>query len=449
MKRYLYFFSGFPVLLAMIVIFACIRSSEAPEWNVLWISIDDVRADHLGCYGYNRALTPSLDSLAEQGVRFNRCISQSSWTLPSYASMLTSRFPYEVVLSQNYLQYISNKKSQSNGQQKSTPLASLNTQWYSPLREGVPTIAQALQTHGLITAGWTNSPWLAPKTSKLDRGFDEYVTMDQPERHYIDAENTLNRVQKWIENHRNKQWFVFVHLLDPHIPWRKHPGMYFGDRYIDQYDAELAFTDQAIGRLFSWMQSAGLWDRTMVIINADHGEAIYEDDSKFVGHGTTVRDEVIRVPLIMRLPEGPRNSVVSDQVRNIDIFPTILDCLGIETVPGIQGLSLRGHIEGRPSPDFPDTALTMAMLKGDEMIVLTTMQYRLVYFPKKDKFYSHPSSGSASDEEKKNEQLSRMANELKLTVARIKETLSASGARGKPLDIDDESLDVLKSLGYL
>jgi arylsulfatase A-like enzyme len=448
---------SFLLKLSLIVAFSllvsgCQKSPQSTkyspsEWNVLWISIDDVKTDHLGSYGYHRKITPAIDQLAETGIRFERCITQSTWTLPSYASMLTSRYPYEIVTSHHYLRHISDQKANKEILPKSRTLLPFNTNWYTPLRKDVATLAQVLSGNGLTTAAWTNNQWLSPAISGLNRGFDKYVYTDQPDRAYRDANQTMQNVKKWVQNQKLNRWFVFVHLMDPHSPWRAHPEFRLGDRDIDKYDAELAFTDRVLGVFFKWMSEVNLFNRTMVIINSDHGEGIYEDPSKFFGHGGGVREDLIHVPLIIILPGGPKGKIVKEQVRNIDVFPTILEYLGIQPPAGIQGLSLRGHIQGKPVSSFPLTALTMAMLVGPEQIALTTKTHWIFYLPNINKGYSYKFTDHGIKAAEKDQTAENLIAELKVTVDKMKNDLKSIPS-GEPIIIEGDALEKLKALGY-
>ncbi len=435
------------ILVFVTAVSGCSRKSpDTSDWNVLWISVDDLKADHLGSYGYERGFTANIDKLAGQGVRFERCISQAPWTLPSYASMLTSRYPYELVMSRNYLRHIL-KDVEVAASNDPMRMPAMNHHWYTKLNDEVPTLAEVLRDKGFVTAGWTNNQWLTPEMSGLDRGFDEYLASSGGDSYYLPADQTIDRVVDWIKGHENERWFAFVHLMDPHKPWREHPEFNLGERGIDKYDAEIAFTDIALGRLLRYLSQSRMWSKTLVIFNSDHGEGVYENDEDFIGHGGALIVDIIRVPLIIRVPRGPSGKVIADQVRSLDVFPTILDYLGIRAPEGIHGLSLRGFIQGKPPANFPDKALSMGLMKGPEQIALTSSTYQLLYQPTKGKGTVFQLWEDAWKPAPKNEDTIKLFNDLREQLNIMKEDLDTR-TLSEPIPIDERSRKILEALGY-
>jgi arylsulfatase A-like enzyme len=340
-------------------------SSGAP--NVLLVSIDTLRPDHLGCYGYRRDTSPALDRLADQGVRFSTVAAASSWTLPSHASLVTGLYPA------NHGAW----------------------QMANPISPAVTTLAQLLQRTGMRTCGMVSFHLLSAGYG-FARGFDTYRELHQDARgglRQVRAEEVANRAIHWIGNNRTEPFFLFLHFFDPHwdydppppydriynpgyrgkmtgayrsllkyIKYRPdkpgkngraaqpaaEPGMERevtiaeGDlrQVLALYDGEIRYTDHHLGRVIDALRLYGLLDKTLVVVTGDHGEEFMEHGS-LEGHAWTMYEEVIRVPLIMRFPDGLGGGrTVGRQVRNIDIMPTILDWLQLNGPSALEGKSL-------------------------------------------------------------------------------------------------------------
>ncbi len=291
--------------------------------DVFLITLDTLRADRVGCYGYEKAQTPALDRLAREGVRFARAYTPSPITNTSHASILTGLNP------------------STHGV----------TDFGIPLGAAHVTLAQALKLRGYSTAAFIgavilDSNSLAPG---LDRGFDHYWNFpDLPktaprwgrvERRGLDV---VNEATKWMAAHPTGPRFVWVHLYDPHDPYEApapftNPG--------NPYDGEVAYTDHAVGQFVAFLEKNGWYKDALIIAVGDHGEGLGEHGEDT--HGIFLYDSTLRVPLLMKLPGGIHPGAVmpvtDDRANTTDIFPTILDLLGIPVPPGLAGWTLSGH----------------------------------------------------------------------------------------------------------
>ena len=337
-------------------------ASEEVRPNVVLISIDSLRADHLGCYGYARRTSPSIDLLASEGVLFEVAVSSTSWTLPAHASLFT-------------------------GLPDSIHGCTLNTTVLALERR---TLAEALREAGYRTAGFWSAPYLDPRFG-MGQGFDDYVDCTgygvveevppgkagEKAPGWIRRANTLSHadvtgprvvenVTKWLDSAAEQPFFLFIHMWDPHYDYLAPPPYdtmfdpdYTGtmdggqtardpkqrpperdlQHLIALYDGEIAWTDHHVGALLDVLDERKLAERTIVVLTADHGEEFWEH-GRF-GHRSTLFDESIRIPLIIRqrgrLPAGRR---VSELVRMVDIAPTILDLAGVKELPDIMGRSV-------------------------------------------------------------------------------------------------------------
>lgn len=360
--------------------------------NVVLIGIDTLRPDHLGCYGYSRATSPNIDRLAGEGVRFESAISASPWTLPSFATVFTSLYP-----------------SQHGA-------GSLQTR----LRTVFPTLALILLKKGYSTAGIVNNPTMGADFN-MDRGF-EYHDLPPAIRERT-ASGTTDDALAWLDRNSNRPFFLFVHYFDPHLPYAP-PAPYdtvfsagyagpvgrsfdakttgtdnlrvYDDirampaedwnRIVSLYDGEIAYTDAAVGRLLAGLEQRDLRGNTLVILLSDHGEEFLDHGG--MNHGHSLYDELLRVPLIVSMPGRlPAGQVIEQQVRMLDITPTILDILKIKPESHFEGVSLRpllaGKGDSKPSETSllpPDVAYSGALMAGSsERKSVRKYPWKLIY----------------------------------------------------------------------
>ena len=296
---------------------ACFHAA-AP--NVVLLTIDTLRADRLGCYGYALPTTPHLDAFAATGMLFEDCECEVPITAPSLSAMLTSRCPRETGLTRNGL----------------------------GLPEAVPTVAEAFRAAGYHTfcvqSNWT----LKAKLAKLDRGFDVYEDDFRKRRWgFLLSERSGEEVTEVAlrlleERPKDKPYFAWIHYSDPHAPYKMHQGFNpcgkggwnIGkeERIQRKYDSEVAYADAEAGKLL-----AALPPDTSVLFVADHGESLFEHD--YLGHGRRLYRHETRVPLIVRMP-GLEPSRSALPVRGLDIAPTLLGMAGLPKGAGMRGSDL-------------------------------------------------------------------------------------------------------------
>jgi arylsulfatase A-like enzyme len=320
----------------------CGFTREPVRLNVILISLDTLRADHVGCYGYHRNTTPVIDAVAEKGTVFEQVIADSPWTLPSHASMLTGLQPRHHGV-----------RSHKTG-----------------LPETIPTLATALATDGFHTMALVNSKNLSPKFG-LHRGFQQFRFF----RERVDGKRVRSgKVQvdlaiEWLKKARDRQFFLFLHNYDIHSPYDPSPRFardfthsYTGtitgttdelmrvrkgklklspddlQHIVDLYDAGISELDHELGRLFDFLNEAGLLDRTILIVTSDHGEEFLEHGG--VLHGRAMHRELLEVPLIFSGPGVPQGGRVGQLAQLSDIFTTVLEMVGLEAGQPRDGTSL-------------------------------------------------------------------------------------------------------------
>ncbi len=312
-------------VLSVILLGAFLRTRlQSSRRNLIFISLDTTRADRLGCYGWQDALTPVLDSLAARGVLFERAYAPVPLTLPSHATMFTGLYPPEHGV-------------HNNGQ--------------ASLPASLPTLATELQEHGYDTAAFV-AAFVLDKKFGLSQGFDHYnddLSQADDSLHghhrYRPGRVVINSAMQWIERRKQTPFFCWVHLFDPHFPYLSHPDR-FKDQFTDRpYDAELAYVDQEIGRLFQALEEADLLDSTTIVIVGDHGESLNEHGER--AHGMTLYEPVLRVPMLIVNAQGSLSGHrVEQPVSLVDLFPTLLESLLGQVAPQCSGRSLRPLLRG-------------------------------------------------------------------------------------------------------
>lgn len=273
--------------------------------NVLLVTVDSLRADRLGCYGYKRGLTPNMDRLARQGVRFERAISQASWTWPSLHSIMTSTY------------------------------VSTHGAWFWNLDSPATlvTLPSLLKKKGYACGMVTSHGGLVvPGT----------LTRDMDAARLVKPQETVPAAVEMLGRFQKTPFFMWVHMMEPHSSRIEFDGpRYLGrDRYPERYNRAVAQADRGLGVILQALEELGLYENTMIIVTADHGENLGSAEVAFAGHGTFLFDELIRVPLIITHGGGlPEGMSVSGQVEHVDIAPTVCDLLQANPSTSFEGKS--------------------------------------------------------------------------------------------------------------
>mgnify|MGYP002395210062 CR=1 FL=1 len=300
--------------------------------SVLLIVIDTLRADHVHCLGYEREITPTLDSLAAEGVLYTACQSQSTWTLPAMASLLT-------------------------GTTERTHGAGTHGDSFYGLTPELATLAGLLGEEGYSSFALFNAPVMNERFG-FARDFQNFDTEGCLEP--LDAEPVVYRALQWLDGADRDSFFMFLHFFDPHYPYAA-PGsdpwldsipytdvriaVADGDltdaqlkRMVNLYDVEINYCDDQISDLMAGLRDRGLAEQTVVVVVADHGEEFLEHGRML--HGQQLFQETIHVPMIITGPGVPRDSVVHSPVGLFDVMPTVLHLCGLETPAQVQGVCL-------------------------------------------------------------------------------------------------------------
>ncbi|MFB3905640.1 MAG: sulfatase-like hydrolase/transferase [Acidobacteriota bacterium] len=395
--------------------------------NVILISIDTLRADHLSAYGYAKLHTPNIDRLAGQSILFEQAISPVPLTLPAHASLLTGALPV------------------SHGIRDNTGFV---------LSEKQATLAQVLGSSGYRTGAFVGA-FVLDSRFGLDRGFDYYYdnfesdTLETAQLEISErpAEEVLSEARQWIGQVAGGPFFAFIHLFDPHAPYAAPAECQAPGRL--PYDAEVAYVDAELGEFVGFLQEQRLWTNSLVILTADHGEGLGEHGE--LTHGMFLYDATLHVPLILKLPgQTQYGRRIADQVRLIDIAPTVLDLLDRPQLPGAQGISLAPAVSGGELPElaaYSETQLPFLNYGWSGLDSYRAKGEKLIDAPRPELYDLKKDPGETVNLWANNRSRADQLRQIKQRIAAQAMDRPARSARQTRLD--QQTILRLRSLGYL
>jgi len=403
-----------------------------PNANVLMITLDTTRADHIGAYGYGAAETPRLDALASEGVLFEQTITPTAFTLPSHSSILTGLYP---------------------------PFHGMRLNGGSALADVHVTLAERLADAG-YRCGAVIAAFVLDQRWGLNQGFerfDDNIAMEPDQRLDLAgvqrrADQVVNLGLEWLGKEDGRPFFAWLHLYDPHIPYDP-PEPYssrFGGRGMrGLYDGEIAYTDAQVGRVLDWLEEQGVAEDTVVVVVGDHGESLGEHGEN--EHGYFVYDASVRVPFIVRVPGADLEGVrVPAQVRTIDVLPTILDLVGVEAPPPLHGeslvpLMLEPGGEG-PAYAYSESMAVHLQYGWSALYSVRTVEHKYIEAPRAELY-------ALEDDPAEAENLFRIlpdvAEELRAVLENLRDEIEAGAPEIQEADLDEETLGMLAALGYV
>jgi len=426
-------------LLVSVIIFLVILFNQSgknfdnvkcPDCNLILITIDALRPDHLGCYGYERNTSPNIDRFAkEEGYLFTQAISQATWTCPSIHSLISSTYPSTTGV------YF----------------------WDQILSDLTPTLTQILKKEGFYT-GFISAHGGLPHRNEFDTFED-----------VLDAKGDVitKKAALWIEKNQNKQFFLWIHYMDTHdrsigVPIEKQSIENMTPEeikiYSSKYDEAINYVDNQIACLLEELKEREVYNNTIIIITADHGEEMCEHSICF-SHGGYVWDSLIRVPLVFYYPNAPhKGKVILSQVQLIDIAPTVCDILKIKKQKTFEGKSLLPLIEGKDISS--DYAFSEHKENQDDLstgdwvytkISIRSTEWKLVYYMDRQGGKEYQLYNLKNDPQELNNLADIEKDQFKLMKAKLEEYMTRAkqniSSSIKPLD--EETKEKLRSLGYL
>jgi arylsulfatase A-like enzyme/tetratricopeptide (TPR) repeat protein len=400
--------------------------------NVVVITLDTTRADHVGCYGYGGAETPNLDALASRGVLFSQAATPAPLTLPAHSSIMTGTYPtfHGVRVNGN------------------TALARSQT-----------TIAESLSEKGYATGAFIAAFVLDGRWG-LNQGFDVYDDhFDLKKYKHLDlgavqrpGNEVMDSALTWLEDHKKGPFFAWIHLYDAHTPYE--PPEPFRSRHgggglVGLYDGEIAFADAQVGRLVSWLDSSGHSRDTVLVVLADHGEALGAHSE--ASHGYFVYDSTMHVPFLVVAPFAELRGVrVDSQVSSVDVLPTLFALVGVDVPPNVQGRSLLPTMlapEAEAKTYAYGESMTPNLQFGwSALHSLRSTRYKLIRAPRPELYDLSVDPGETAN---LFDQRRGVAHELMQRLDRLMEETSKGAPEPEAANLDKETLEGLAALGYV
>jgi arylsulfatase A-like enzyme/Tfp pilus assembly protein PilF len=395
--------------------------------NVLLISIDTLRADHVGAYGYPAAQTPTLDALAARGLRFTHASTVTPLTLPAHTSLMTGTFPAWHGVRDNGGFYVGDDQ---------TTLAEV-------LRE------KGYRTGAFVSAFVLDSRW------GINQGFDRYFDefdLSRYEGKGLDAvqrpgSEVVDRALPWLGEDASRPFFAWVHLYDPHTPYAAPEP--FRSRFprtmVGAYDAEIASADSQVARLLAGLEASGRLDNTVVVVIGDHGESLGEHQEQT--HAFFIYEASVRIPFIIA---GPQIAVrtVSDPVRIVDVMPTLLDRLGVPIPSAVQGESLLPLAEGgrRDLLALSETFYPRYHYGWSDLQAVSDGRYKFIAAPERELYDLQTDPGETRNLAASSP---RRADALAQALRDLQARSTGSSAAVAPRAMDPDAEERLRALGYV
>jgi choline-sulfatase len=403
---------------------------SAAGFDLLLITLDTVRADHLGCYGDADAATPVIDALASRGLRFDQAIATVPITLASHSSIMTGLYP---------------------------PDHGVRDNGYYTLGNNAHTLAEALRDGGYATAAYVAAYVLAERYG-LAQGFDRYddaVVPSLPSEarsgyNERPADAVTTAALDWLEAHLDdddsRPYFLWVHYFDPHWPYTPPPP--YASRFAGRpYDGEIAFVDTQIGRLVGLLEKRGRLDRTLVVVTADHGEGLDEHGEST--HTLFIYDTTMHVPWILSCPAlFDEELVVADRVAStVDVMPTVLDLLGIERAGETDGIN---PLTAPPAADravYVETIATLVRHGYAPLYGLRRLKDKYIQAPRPEYYDLAADPGQIENLFEQRPEVARALSDQLAAMTASWESADAALHRALPLDA--EQAERLAALGYV
>jgi arylsulfatase A-like enzyme/predicted Zn-dependent protease len=433
--RYLFIGLSLLVLLAAAAIFL-LRSNRPSfarlrgdrDYSFILVTVDTLRADRLGCYGFSRIETPVIDDFARGGIKFENCIAQTPLTLPSHTTFLTGTQPF---------------------------FHGVRDNGGFVVPQEIKTLAEVFQDAAYATAAFVGAYVLDSKWG-LAQGFDYYFdrfdlsrfekvslgTVQRP------ANEVMDEALNWLGKNKGAKFFAWIHLYDPHTPYDPPPA--FAARYPkNPYLGEIAFADSELGRLRRWLEENGLVDHTFIVFASDHGESLGEHGE--ATHGFFVYQEALHVPLIFVIPfDEFHGRSCSGVVSLVDVMPTVLDMAGLAAPAEVQGRSLLPFFF-KPSRDtgrfaYAETFYPRYHYGWSELESFQDNRFKLIIAPEPELYDLAADPGEARNLAAAE---AKIRARLEAKAAKFIDDFSRNARRMDYQKIDEETREKLAALGYV
>ena len=345
------FLTGAGVLVAFAAPSAFLLADPPHSRGVVLIVVDTLRADHLGAYGASNPTSPALDRFMRHASRYENAVAAAPWTTPSTAALLTSRYPSEVAW----------------------------TNPPAPIPPRVPMLAELFLNKGYRTAAFVSHHYVASELN-FDQGYQQFDDSNARDHAYVSSPSITAMARRFLEADADVPFFLMLHYFDPHFDYILHQPYDFdpsyegrvrsGEGFVELqrdasafdaadlaqvealYDSEIRYMDDFIGAVFDTLRSLGLYDHVTIVFTADHGEEFFDRGTRFIGHGHSLYQELLHVPLAVKYAGQREGRVIRDRVSLLDVVPTLVDACGLDAPRGgaFRGRLLPRRSTGREAP---------------------------------------------------------------------------------------------------
>lgn len=437
--------------LAVFALTGCGTEGRLARPNIVLITLDTTRADRLGCYGFRGNTSPHLDLLAAEAVVYTRAQSTTSWTLPAHASLFTGKFTTS-----------HGARYDLEGPLRLTSAIDGPPGWERIRARGLSpeerTLAQILAEAGYRTGAVVAGPWVK-RVMGLAAGFEHYDDAGIHSLRGRPASEVTARALAWVRESSDRPFFLFLNYFDPHIPYAPPPGfarelhpLELGadptkrkwQRFAALYDGEIRFMDHHLGRLLEGLRELDLFDASWIIVTADHGELLGEHGTG--GHGRSLYQEELHIPLIVKYPKGevlPGRS--GEYVQLVDVLPTILTRLDLPLPPDIQGTPLSHSGHPLVAEVYPLDHIENA--QGD-FRTLFDGDYKFVW-RSNDQHQLFDLAHDPGESRNLRWEMAERSEAMNRALSAYLASLPPPGEAGAPQELDRETAEALRGLGYL
>lgn len=391
--------------------------------NVVIISMDTTRADNLSCYGVYKNATPNIDALAEKAVLFQNTYSPIPLTLPAHSTMLTGMYP---------------------------PRHGIHDNLKYQLNERNITLAEILKDNGFSTAAII-SAFILDSRFGLDQGFDIYDDSFDEELKNANiaqrrGEETTDHALSWLQDNMDDPFFLFIHYYDPHMPY--DPPEPFKSMIFHPYFAEIAYTDHCIGQVIDKLRALDLYDSTLIVITADHGEMLGEHNEQT--HGYYIYQGNIKVPLIFKLPGKHKGKIIDDLAGIVDITPTVCSLLGIDAPQLVQGKDLSAYLDNDFTAETEkrylySESMTPTKYAGNSLLGIVSDRHKYIQTTRPELY------DLINDPKEADDLIAKEQGRARILQDKLKQILEESVLENtqSDLELDAEALAKLETLGYV
>lgn len=418
------------VLSVMVVVFLRFFSMPVTERteirNVLLISIDTCRADHLSCYGFSRETTPNIDNIASRGVLFENAISPVPITLPAHCSMMTGNIP---------------------------PYHGVHKNASFKLDDSSVTLAEILRSNGFATVGIISS-FVLERQFGLSQGFDTYEDSFKQGREGLFGSERVGAetsavAMDWLDENKDKKFFMFLHYYDPHLDYE--PPEPFASTYADEpYAGEIAYTDFCIGKVIEKLKTLGLYESTLIVIAGDHGEMLGEHGE--IDHRFFVYQSAIKVPLLFGVPGQKKPKRITELAGLVDILPTICSLLDIEVPARVQGKDLLAEVNQKRKRTEPEQryfyceSYTPVFYGANPLLAVLDNEFKYIRTTRPELYDLVEDPGEV------NNLAGDLPQKVRILEDKLQQILEQNKRKAQTrsqVELDDSAIKRLESLGYV